>query len=113
MIKIYKEKISRLEIDQLLGNPFSDMIKFVIDLKKGTLAMGGELHSDAEALLIQNGSSQQDLWGGNFYPGNPKEKQIEFTSMINIRPRQGNRSMEVKIETVQNQMKTVLGNLLP
>jgi len=92
-------------MDSFLGDPFSDMVKFVVDLKKETLAVGGELHSDAEALLIQDGSSQTDLWGGNFYPGNPKEKQIEFTSMINIRPSQGNMGRGVESEDTR---KTIL-----
>lgn len=113
MIKIYKEKISKRDLDSFLGNPFSDMIKFVVDVKKNILAMGGELHSDAEALLIQDGSLQADLWGANLYPGNPKEKQIEFTSMINIRPRQGSRSMEIKDEKVKADVKKVLEMLLP
>ncbi len=113
MIKIFKEKISTKEVGSLLGDPFSDMVKFVVDVKKGVLAFGGELHSDAEALLLQNGSSQTDVWGGNYYPANPKGQQVQFTSMINIRPRQGNRSMEVKDEVIKNQIMSVLDRLLP
>ena len=112
MIKIYKEKISKQEMKGFLGNPFSDMIKFVVDIKKEIVAMGGELHSDAEALLLENGSAQGDLWGGNFYPANPQENQIEYSSLINIRPSAGNRSMEVKDETVKAKMREVVQRLL-
>ncbi|OGW83799.1 MAG: hypothetical protein A3C47_04815 [Omnitrophica bacterium RIFCSPHIGHO2_02_FULL_51_18] len=112
-MKIYKEKISAKDVNAFLGDPFSDMIKFVVDIKKEIIAMGGELHSDAEALLIQNGSAQSDLWGGNLYPGNPKEKKIEFTSMINIRPRQNNRSMEIKDPSVKNRVSSILEKFLP
>lgn len=113
MIKIYKEKISAQELNSFLGDPFSDMIKFVADIKKGIVAMGGELHSDAEALLIQNGSAQSDLWGGNLYPNHLGEKRIEFTSMINIRPRQSNRSMEVKDPVLRDKISLIVSKLLP
>ena len=112
MIKIYKEKISKAEIGRFLGNPFSDMIKFVVDVKKEIAAMGGELHSDAEALLLENGSAQANLWGGNFYPGNLRENQLEYSSLINIRPSVGNRSMEVKDEKIRAKMHEVLRKLL-
>ena len=112
-IKIIREKIGAKEIEFFLGNPFHEMIKFVADIEKGILALGGELHSDAEALLLESGSSQKDLWGANFYPRNPKEKRIEYTSLINIRPSVGNRSMEVKDLGIQKRIQNIVERLLP
>jgi hypothetical protein len=62
------------------------MVKIVVDLRRRTLAGGGEMHADCEALLLAEGSEQGDLWGANWYPF---EQQIEFESLINIRPRLG------------------------
>ena len=60
------------------------------------IAIGAELHADEEALLLEDGSSQQDLWGINIYPSMQGEEMIEFDSMINIRPAQGNLSRTVE-----------------
>jgi len=42
----------------------------VADIRPAEMAVGGELHSDAEQLLLERGSKQSDLWGGNFSPVN-------------------------------------------
>lgn len=76
------------------------MIKAVVDLKRQVIALDGELHADLEALLIEKGSRQEDLWGINLYLEKPSGEGIEYTALINIRPSQDNPSMEVeKIQT--------------
>ena len=64
-------------------------------------AVGGELHADAEQLLLESGSKQNNLWGANYYPGRGEEECVEYTSLINIRPSQGNRSMIVQDEGIR------------
>ena len=113
MIKVFQSKITNEEVHSFLGDPFKDMIKFVVDLEKERVAFGGELHADAEALLLERGSSQADLWGGNLYPSNPKGNQIEFTALINIRPSAGNNSMEVKDDGTKIKMRAILDKILP
>ncbi len=110
-MKLIKNKINEKEIEEFLGHPFSDMIKFVVDLKREIISLGGELHSDGEDLLLKDGSAQKDLWGGNFYP--KKEKRIEYSSLINIRPSAGNNSLEVQDTSVQEKMKDIIFKLLP
>ncbi len=61
------------------------------------MAVGGELHADAEALLLQQGSRQEDLWGGNFYPWLEADKRVEYTALINIRPSMDHPHMEVSV----------------
>ena len=68
------------------------MVKAVVDLGRGIMALGGELASDEEAMLLDDGSSQSDLWGINLYPGAGEGDWIEYDSMINVRPSHGNRS---------------------
>ncbi len=71
------------------------MIKGVVDVERHTLAVGGELHSDGETILLDDGSQQSDLWGINLYPNETGEDWIEFDSMINVRPSRNNRSRSV------------------
>lgn len=96
-----------------LGQPFSDMVKFVVDTEKQNVALGGELHSDGEALLLNVGSLQRDLWGGNIYQESGQGFRVEYSSMINIRPSSGNRSLEIEDERVKTRILEILRKLLP
>lgn len=102
-IQIINNPISRAELNIVAEQQFGDMVKAVVDIQKKILAIGGELHADEEALLLESGSKQADLWGINLYPDNLTDQWIEFDSMINIRPNQNNRSRGVEnIETRKN-----------
>ena len=76
------------------------------------MAIGGELHADEEALLLQHGSRQADLWGINLYPERPAPAFIEFDSMINVRPSQGNRSRGVDDAAVRAQIRDIVARLV-
>jgi hypothetical protein len=53
------------------------------------------------------------LWGINLYPSQYGQADwIEFDSMINIRPRQGNRSRGVEDPIAQEKIKAVVGRLV-
>ena len=73
---------------------FGDLVKAVVDLKRGIMLVDAELQADQEAELLTEGSAQSDLWGINLYPDLPEADWIEFDSMINVRPAQGNRSRD-------------------
>ena len=107
-IKIFTEGITRSDLESLAQVRFGDMVKGVIDIRSGVVALGGELHADEESLLIQNGSSQEDLWGINIYLEGQFPETIEFDSMINIRPSQGNRSRGVEDIQVQKKILAYL-----
>jgi len=79
----------------------------IVDIERGVAAVGGELHADAEALLLDAGSRQADLWGANYFPGLGREQCIEYTSLINIRPAHGNRSMEIESQAVRERVRTL------
>jgi hypothetical protein len=84
---------------------YEDMVKYVVDVARGIVAIGGEMHSDAELLLLESGSRQADLWGANYYPGRGREGCIEYTSLINIRPAAGNRGMELLDQTLRARVR--------
>ncbi|MDP3993484.1 MAG: DUF5674 family protein [Candidatus Doudnabacteria bacterium] len=111
-IRIIREKVSTDELKKMTEESFLDFVKAVVDVKRGLLALGGELHSDAEALLLQDSSNQQDLWGINIFPEKPEQERIEFTSLINIRPREGNKSMEVQSEEIRRKIKEIVNRLV-
>jgi len=111
-IKIIKDNISKSELKVLAAAIFGDMVKGVVDIEKEVLALGGELHADSEAVLLDCGSKQQNLWGINIYPSLLRSEWIEFDSMINIRPAQNNRSRNVENEEIRNKIIEVVHKLI-
>jgi len=101
---IVEDKITVKELKELAGHLLGDLVKAVVDVEKDILILDAELHADMEAFLLENGSEQEDLWGINLYPDMQEEDFIEFDSMINIRPRQGNRSRGVEDINIQNKI---------
>jgi hypothetical protein len=102
-------------LDHLRGiarEQFGDFIKAVVDVQRAMIAIGGELHADEEALLLENGSRQPDLWGINLYPDRPVDELVEFDSMINLRPSQGNRSRGVEDPAVRGRIREIVVRLV-
>ena len=95
-IVVVDRRIEAGELARLVERFFGGMVKLVADVRRGVIAVGGELHADAEQVLLASGSRQVDLWGANYYPGRGRDGCLEFTALINIRPAQGNRSMEIE-----------------
>ncbi len=112
-MKIIREKIDLGELSQMAEAGFGDMVKGVVDIQKELVAVDAELHADLEALLLENGSAQRDLWGVNFYPELPGDAFLEFDSMINIRPSQGNRSRGVDSAEVREKIAGIVARRIP
>ena len=111
-IQIIAESVSREALKKIAENQFLDMVKAVVDIEKGIMCIGGELHADVEALLIEQGSQQRDLWGINLYPGNEGEDFVEFDSMINLRPSQKNMSRGVDDPDIRKNIIAVVNGLV-
>jgi hypothetical protein len=107
-MRILQAPISINELDQAAQKTFGNMVKAVVDIGRKLVAVDAELHSDLEALLLEDGSEQKDLWGINLYPDMPGESLIEFDSMINLRPSQGNRTRGVDSPAIQKEIKEVI-----
>lgn len=100
--------MDEVTIRQMAEAIFGDMVKIVVDLKKEIIAVGGDLLADAEALLLKDGSVQNDLWGANIYPDRAADERVEYTSMINIRPKLGNRATEIMLPEIKQQVLAVI-----
>ena len=107
-IRIVRETIPFAELSPLAAAWYGDMIKGVVDIEQWILALGGEYHMDANNCLIENGSKQNAIWGFNIHIHKPREKWLEFTSLINIRPAQGNRTMLVEDTMLQGRMRAII-----
>lgn len=111
-IQIVAAPIPLDDLRRLAEGQFGEFVKAVVDVSRGAMAIGGELHADEEAALLQDGSRQSDLWGINLYPKLPIPDFIEYDSMINVRPSQGNRSRGVGDPSVRRQIEDVVAGLV-
>ena len=105
-MQILKEIITKDYLNEIKDNYFGDMVKAVVDIDKELLGIDAELHDDIEELFIENGSKQENLWGINLYP--EEEDFIEFDSLINIRPRQNNKTRGVNDENTRKKIIEVV-----
>ena len=112
MIKIIKNPISKAELKKIAKEQFGDFVKAVVDLDQEIIVLGGELHADEEAVLLEQGSKQENLWGINLYFDQPEDEFIEFNSMINIRPSQQNRSRGVENKEIRMKIKDIVKRLV-
>jgi len=112
LMMIVDGSLRRDELRTLAQSLFGNMIKAVVDVARGSIALDAELHADLEALLLQNGSIQRDLWGINLYPDESGEHFLEFDSMINVRPSQKNRSRGVEDPQIRSRIMEIVSQRL-
>jgi hypothetical protein len=110
-ILIPTERLKAADLERFRNAPFEKMIKFVVDTRLRTIALGGEMYADAEEKLLQAGSAQSDLWGGNLWPWE-QPARIEHISLINIRPAADNRGMEILRDDVRAAVRAVVDDWL-
>jgi len=107
-IHIVRQRATEKEINEMLEE-LKTYIKLAVDVERNILAGGGEYHADCEEVLLEDGSRQEDIWGADWYP---EHRKVAFGALINIRPRQGNRSMEIEDPKLRDRIETITRALL-
>jgi hypothetical protein len=106
------ERLAVDDLKRMAVDRFGDMVKAVVDVERGIMAVDAELHADQEAVLIDEGSRHSDLWGINLYPDLDGEDFVEFDSMINLRPSQDNRSRGVEDQNLRARILSIVDSLV-
>jgi uncharacterized protein DUF5674 len=107
------DKISLAELNQMAQKMHEGIVKADVDLARGIIVVDMGMHADGEAFLLEEGSKQQDLWGINFHPDKfGTDDFVEFDSMINLRPSQGNRSRNVEDEQLRVQIRKLVEGIV-
>ena len=91
MIHLIPERATPKQVEEML-EALQTYIKLAVDIRRRIIAGGGVLHADCESALLEDGSQQPDVWGADWFPAS---QEVRFESLINIRPKQGNRSMRI------------------
>jgi len=108
MIHIIREKAAKEQLQEMM-EMLETYIKLAVDVERKILAGGGAMHADCEAVLLEDGSQQEFIWGADWNPG---AQEVTFESLINIRPRQNNRSLELRDPNLRAQVEQITRKLL-
>jgi hypothetical protein len=108
VIHLIRSHASQQQIEEML-QALGTYIKLAVDIQRRVVAGGGALHADCEAILLEDGSRQEDVWGADWIPG---AQQVTFESLINIRPRQNNPSLEILDSGIRDRVAEIVTPLL-
>ncbi|MDZ7289759.1 MAG: DUF5674 family protein [candidate division KSB1 bacterium] len=108
MIHIIRQEATRQQLDEMLQE-LGTYIKLAVDIQRNILAGGGQMHADCEAVLLNDGSRQADIWGADWIPSIQK---AEFDALINIRPSQQNYSMTIQDPHIRQRVESIIRKLL-
>ena len=108
MIYLLHSRATKRQIEEMLQT-IETYIKLAVDVEMGVLAGGGALHADCEAVLIEDDSQQQNIWGADWIP---ETQEVRFEALINIRPRQNNRSMTIQDAAIRQRVEEIVRSIL-
>ena len=111
-MRILREPVELSSLLAEIDAGFNDMLKIVVDIQRKVLAVDAEMHSDLESILLDDGSKQSFLWGANIYPDKKGQDFIEYTSFINIRPSDKNKSMELLDVNLREKVLNIVNELI-
>ena len=107
------KKVSINQLREMASKSYYGLVKAVVDVEKQVMMIDAALHSDQEEELLKSGSKQDNLWGINLYPDKyGLDEFIEFDSMINLRPSQGNVSRGVDNPKIREKIRRVVNELV-
>ncbi|TXT23564.1 MAG: hypothetical protein FD131_5197 [Rhodocyclaceae bacterium] len=104
MIHIIRERATDEQIRDML-EALQTYLKLAVDVRRRVVAGGGALHADCEAALLEDGSQQADVWGADWIP---ESREVRFESLINIRPKQGNRTMTIEAPALRQTIAQIV-----
>ena len=107
-IHLLKVKANRQQIQEM-EETLNGYIKVAVDIEKGVLAGGGALHADCEAILLREGSKQENIWGANWIA---RKKRVTFDAMLNLVPRRNNRAMEIRDAKIRSEVEKIIRGFL-
>jgi hypothetical protein len=108
-MEIIKDKISISRLKEMGEKMFGDLVKAMVDIEKGIMAIDAPMHADLLELLIDKENSEpKNLWGINIYPAKTGDDSIEFDSIMNLKPGLGNRTRGVEDKNIRKKIIEVV-----
>lgn len=108
MIHLLHSRAAAQQLAEMLDE-LGVYVKLAVDIQRGILTGGGALHADCEAVLLADGSQQEDVWGADWIPAT---QQVRYDALINIRPRQNNLAMTIQDPAIRDRVDEIVTRLL-
>ncbi|EKD62702.1 MAG: hypothetical protein ACD_52C00087G0006 [uncultured bacterium] len=108
MLLIIKKKATKDQIKNM-AQDFDGYIKVVVDVDQEMLAGGGQRHFEGEQKLLQEGSRQENLWGGGI---DLESREIDYNSIINLRPNRNNPGRDIMSADIRKKFDMIVKELL-
>jgi hypothetical protein len=108
VIHLIRDSASAQQLADMLEE-LGEYVKLAVDIRRGVLVGGGALHADCEAVLLEDGSQQEDIWGADWIPAT---QEVTYEALINLRPGQGNFSMTIQKPEIRQQIERIACKLL-
>ena len=108
MIHLLRQKATAAQLAGMLET-LDVYVKLAVDIELEIAAGGGALHADCEAVLLEAGSRQVDIWGADWIPSSG---EVRYEALINIRPSQHNPSMTIADPAIRAKVKKVVEELM-
>jgi hypothetical protein len=90
---------------ETLREQFESYIKTVIDIENNICSAGCGRHFESEKILLDQGSKQENLWGGGI---DLDTKTVDGNSFINVRPSQQNSSNEILDKQIRDTFEKLM-----
>lgn len=104
MIHLLRSPATAGQLTEMLEE-LTEYVKLAVDIERGVVAGGGELHADCETVLLEDGSNQENVWGADWWPS---KKQVLYESFINIRPGRNNPAMEILDPVIRERVNALV-----
>ena len=104
IVHLITEKATPQQVREM-ATFYTAHIKVAVDIERGVLAGGGEWHADCEAVLRARGSKQENIWGAGY---KPSSREVDFYSLINIRPRQNNPDQDILSAEIRQKVEKII-----
>ena len=104
MIHLIADRATEQQRQEML-EMLQTYIKLAVDVRRRVVAGGGDMHADCEAVLLEDGSKQEDVWGADWFPD---RRKVRCQSLINLRPKQGNRSLEIQDAMLRQTIEAIV-----
>ena len=111
-MKLVHKTISVDELKKMAAKMIREIVKAVVDIEEEIMMVDAPMHADLEEVMLEQGSSQENLWGINLQPHKQGRDVVEFDSMINIRPSQGNRTRGVDDPRLREKIITIVERIV-
>ncbi len=112
-VKIIERQVSKADLlDLELKSKYGSLVKAVVDVERAVMIAGMTMHSDGEETLLEQGSKQADLWGINLHLQESGDEWVEYDSVINLRPSQGNNSRGVDNPQIRKKIRDIVDGLV-